>query len=212
MAKKNELKDRGTKPPSRDRLIPKINFPFRGLIPVLVIAGILVIVFAVGSAANRGTAPAATKLPPIATNTTAPTGTADPCATALISADVDKVDALMLEFYDASALASQTPINELLQIIPNLQEIRRRAQALKVSACLVTLQSYQLSHMNMVINTLLAFMSKSDQSVLMEGIVQSRLLNEAYKKEKARLLGVPYVPPATATPSSVPGTVEPTKK
>jgi len=66
--------------------------------------------------------------------------------------------------------------------------------------------------MNMVINTLLAFMSKSDQSVLMEGIVQSRLLNEAYKKEKARLLGVPYVPPATATPSSVPGTVEPTKK
>jgi hypothetical protein len=201
MAKKNDIQQRGTDPSSRA--------VYRRILPVAAAVAVVLILIGIGSSVNRPTSPSPTGAPPTAARTAAPTATVDPCATELIRPDVEKVDALMQEFYDASALASQTPANRLLEVIPSLQEIRRRAQALKVSHCLVTLQSYQISHMNMVINTMLSFMGNADQSVLMEGVVQARLLNEAYKKEKARLLGEPYVPPATATPAPTKGTTTP---
>ncbi len=206
MAKKKEIKNRGTGKPSLGFSTPSSDFPYRRLVPILVIAAIILLIIGVSSSVIKpfGTSP--TKAKPTITNTAPLTATTDPCATELIRGDVKLVDALMLEFYDASALASQTPADQLLQIIPNLQEIRRRAEALEVSHCLNTLRSYQISHMNMVINTLLAFMAKSDQGVLVEGIVQARLLNEEYKKEKARLLGEKYIPPATRTPLPTTGT------
>jgi len=128
--------------------------------------------------------------------------TSDPCASAVVAPDVEKMHTIMLEFYDASALASQTPSEKLLQIIPSLQEIRRRADSLKVSACLSKLKSYQLAHMNTVINTMMAFMGKADSAILIQGIAQSRLINEEYKREKARVLGEIYIPPATAQPTA----------
>jgi hypothetical protein len=208
MSKKKENPNRGTKKSSLDSSSPIAGFPYRRLVvPILVIAAILLLVIGIGSAANRPFGPSSTKVWPTVTPTAPPSLTVDPCSPDLIRGDVEKVHALMLEFYDASALASETPAGQLLQIIPNLQEIRRRAQALKVSHCLDTLRSYQISHMNMVINTLLAFMGNSDQGVLVEGIVQARLLNEEYKKEKARLLGETYIPPATRTPLPTQGTV-----
>ncbi|MBN1440196.1 MAG: hypothetical protein JW929_12380 [Anaerolineales bacterium] len=196
MAKKQVSKNRGTGKPSLDSS-PGLYIPFRWLVPALGAAVILMLVIGIGSAANPPAAPSATKKP---------TRAADPCSIEQVRPDVEKVHALMLEFYDASALASQTPAEQLLTVIPTLQEIRRRAEALKVSSCLDVLRSYQVSHMNMVINTLLAFMAKSDQSILMEGIVQARLLNEEYKKEKARLLGETYLPPVTRTPLPTLGT------
>ena len=74
---------------------------------------------------------------------------------------------------------------------------RRRTDAVKVSECLATLKELEVAHMNTVINTMLAFMSNADAEVLVEGVIQARLLNEEYRKEKARLLGEEYVPPPT---------------
>ncbi len=206
MAKKKEMLQRGTDKPSRDFSPADGHSRYRRFAPLLGFCAIILIAAVAGLAAFKPSIFSPGK--PLPTATIAPpTATPDPCDTDTIRPDVEAADAIMSEFYDASALASQTPANRLLEVIPSLQEIRRRAQALKVSPCLATLQSYQISHMNMVINTMLSFMGNADQSVLMEGIVQARLLNEAYKKEKARLLGVPYVPPSTATPAQTPGTV-----
>jgi hypothetical protein len=184
----------------------------RTLAPYLAVTALAVILVWLGATGRLPFAGAKAQAGPTRTVTRPPVVTSDSCLTAMIRGDVEKVHAIMLEFYDASALASQTPADQLLQIIPNLQEIRRRAEALKVSPCLNTLRSFQISHMNIVINTLLSFMSKSDQSVLFEGIVQARLLNEEYKKEKARLLGETYVPPATRTFTPTAGTanIQPT--
>jgi hypothetical protein len=182
---------------------------WRTLAPYAAVAAAAVILIWLGASGRLpfGLSPA--RAEPTLTLTKPPVVTSNACLTAMIRGDVEKVHAIMLEFYDASALAAQTPADQMLQVIPGLQEIRRRAEALKVSGCLDKLRSYQVSHMNIVINTLMAFMSKSDQSILVEGIVQARLLNEEYKKEKARLLGEPYLPPATRTLTPAAGTVTP---
>ncbi len=182
---------------------------WRTVAPYAAVAAIAVILIFLGATGRLPFAGAPAQAGPTHTITKPPVVTSNACLTSIIRPDVEKVDAIMLEFYDASALASQTPADQLLQVIPGLQEIRRRAQALKVSGCLDKLRSFQVSHMNMVINTLMAFMSKSDQSILVEGIVQARLLNEEYKKEKARLLGETYVPPATRTFTPTAGTTTP---
>ena len=199
MSKDRETKQRGTIRSSLAAWWEKIPPDYRLILALVVPAVALVIV---GIVLSR-------RAPALTPTAAPPTATLAPCSTELIRGDVEEVHAIMLEFYDASALASYTPAEQLVDVIPNLQEIRRRAQALKVSPCLDTLRSYQLSHMNMVINTLLAFIAQADQSILMDGIIQAQLLNEAYKKEKARLLGEEYVPPSTRTPVPATETVTP---
>jgi hypothetical protein len=130
------------------------------------------------------------------------TATPDPCLPANIGAPVNKIHALMREFYDASALVSQTPMDKLPLVIPSLQEIRRKAQDQAVPACVEKLKSLQIAHMNLVINTSMAFLNKADPDTLVQGIAQSAKANEDYRREMARLLGVTYTPPeqkATAT-------------
>ncbi len=150
---------------------------------------------------------------PITASEPTATFTPNPCAPANIGVQVDKVHAIMREFYDASALASETPTNQLATVIPSLQEIRRRSQDLVVPTCLTQLKSLQIDYMNAVIDTLMVFMSGGDPDTLIQGIVQSRSMNEDYRREMARLLGVTYEPPAqpevtktgaptTATPAS----------
>jgi hypothetical protein len=199
MGRRNAEQNRGTRNPSlvfsnRDRL-----GPYRRFLPYALIGAVVLLAAGIWLGTQLA-APKPAATPTKELPTIRPSGIS--CAPDRVRPDVEKVDALMVEFYDASAIASQTPADKLPDYIPGLQEIRRRALALKVSACLKALQSYQISHMNMVINTLMAFMAKSDQSVLTEGVIQARLLNEEYKKEKARLLGETYVPPATRAPSA----------
>jgi hypothetical protein len=138
------------------------------------------------------------------------TPSAIPCTPQNIGPDVERMDALMLEFYDASALASQTTAENLAKVIPSMQEIRRRADAQKVVPCLNKLKALQVAHMNTAINTMLAFMSKADSTVLIKGVAQARLLNEQYIAEKAKLLGLTPLAtslPATHSPSLSPTTM-----
>jgi hypothetical protein len=132
------------------------------------------------------------------------TFTPDPCTPANISPLVDGIHALMREFYDASALASETPSDQLATVIPSLQELRRRSQDQDVPSCLVHLKTLQIDYMNSVIDTMMVFMNGGDPDTLINGVVQARSLNEEYRREMARLLGVTYEPPAQPQETKTP--------
>ena len=139
----------------------------------------------------------------------APTNTPDPCASANLEAEVLKVHKYMREFDDASALATSRPRTELSDAIANLQSIRREAEDQPTPSCLADLRTYQVSHMNTVINTLIAFMGGSDQQTIDQGIAQARDLHDKYVTELARLLGQTMVPVSTVAVPSVSETPNP---
>ena len=56
-----------------------------------------------------------------------PTPTPDPCAEENLTGEVQKVNDLLREFDDAAALAANTPREQLMEPITNLQRIRRVA-------------------------------------------------------------------------------------
>jgi hypothetical protein len=132
-----------------------------------------------------------------ATSTPTITATPDLCASESIQSEVDKVHRHMREFDDASILASSTPRDQLSSAIADLQRIRRAAEDEIIPPCLGDLKRYQIQHMNSVIETLIAFISGSDQAVLDQGIAIARQRHDQYTLELARLLGITVVP-ATA--------------
>jgi hypothetical protein len=134
------------------------------------------------------------------------TDTPDPCASENIKAEVQKVHSHMREFDDASTLAASRPKQELSTSVADLQRIRREAEDQPAPACLATLKNYQISHMNSVINTLVAFMGGADQSTVDQGIALARDQHDKYTIELARLLGI-TVEPSTSilTPVQTPG-------
>lgn len=105
----------------------------------------------------------------------------------------------MREFEDASQLASNLPAQQLPQLISNLQRIRRGAEDAQIPACLATLKTHQLNHMNLMIQTLLAFVGGADQEELTNGLELARQERDLYSLEIIRLLGVTLAP-ITATP------------
>jgi len=133
------------------------------------------------------------------------TPTPDPCAPENIQAEVQKIHAYMREFDDASTLAASRPRQELAASIADLQRIRRNAEDQPTPSCLATLKLYQVSHMNTVINTLIAFMGGADQATVDQGIALARDQHDRYTLELARVLGL-TVEPATSiiVPSQTP--------
>lgn len=132
------------------------------------------------------------------------TNTPDPCAPENLEAEVQKVHKYMREFDDASALAASRPRDQLADSIAGLQKIRRDAEDQFTPTCLGNLKTYQISHMNSVINTLIAFMSGSDQQVVDQGIAQARGLHDQYTIELAKVLGLTMVPAATLAVTQTP--------
>ena len=145
---------------------------------------------------------------PIPTSTIAITTTPDLCAPESIRAEVDKVHRHMREFDDASKLTYSIPRDQLSSSIADLQRIRREAEDETIPACLGNLKSYQIQHMNSVIDTLLAFVrGSSDLTVLNQGMTLAGQQHDQYILEVARLLGITpvagtavVVPSATSTP------------
>lgn len=143
-----------------------------------------------------------TATPPPATNTP------DPCAPENIEAEVHKIHAYMREFDDASTLAGsvmqgvskgQMPMSELSDAIPNLQRIRRDAENQQTPACLANLKTFQISHMNAVLNSLNAFLA-GNQEAFDRSVVTARDQHDRYALELARLLGITIEPAAVVTP------------
>ena len=100
----------------------------------------------------------------------------------------------MQEFDDAAVIAASARREELTKPIAELQRIRRNAEDMPTPACLKTLKETQLAHMNVVIETLMAFMDKADQESIDQGIVLARQLHNQYLVEMAKLLGVTVAP------------------
>jgi hypothetical protein len=126
--------------------------------------------------------------------------TPDPCSPENLPLEAAKVNKLMREFDDYSALASNTLQNQLVVLIPEMQRILREAEDLPVPACLETLKDLQMAHMNLVIQTLMAFMNNTDVQLINAGITQARELHGKYDVEMARLLGVTLAPQPTSLP------------
>lgn len=143
----------------------------------------------------------------IPTSAPSATSTPDPCAPENIEAEVQKVHKFMREFDDASSLAASRPREELADAISDLQRIRREAEDQVIPHCLGDLKTYQVSHMNSVINTLVAFMGGSDQQIVDRGIALAREQHDQYTLELARLLGLTIeaatiIPPPAETPAT----------
>lgn len=156
-----------------------------------------ILVFAVLLAACGGEK-TATAVAVAAAESTGGNVTPDPCSESALTDEVGKVNDLMREFDDYSRLASSTPQGQLIQVIPPMQEVRRRAESQKVPVCLVELKKLQLAHMNTVIETLMVFMSDPKAEDVNRGITQSRGLHMSYDLEIARLLGLTVVAPVTS--------------
>jgi len=156
------------------------------------------------------TPPPATNNPPdiqivVVTATPLPvTNTPDLCAPENIEAEIQKIHAYMREFDDASTLAASRPREELAASIADLQRIRREAEDQPTPSCLATLKTYQISHMNSVINTLVAFMGGADQATVDQGIAFARNQHDQYTLELARLLGLTVEPASIVTPGQTP--------
>ena len=122
------------------------------------------------------------------------TNTPDPCAPENLEAEVQKIHKYMREFDDASSLAASRPQEQLGDSIAELQRIRREAEDQLTPPCLINLKTYQISHMNSVINTLIAFMGGTDQQIVDQGIALARQQHDQYTLELARVLGLTIVP------------------
>jgi hypothetical protein len=129
-----------------------------------------------------------------ATSTPTIVVTPDLCASENIQAEVDKIHRHMREFDDASILASSTPRDQLSRAIADLQRIRRAAEDEIIPPCLGDLKRFQIQHMNSVIDTLIAFLSGSEQTILDQGIAIARQQHDQYTLELARILGITVVP------------------
>jgi len=158
-------------------------------IPLFILAFMLV------SACGKGA------LSATATPTISITSTPDLCSEANLPSEVAKINKLMREFDDYSALASNTPQQQLVVVIPELQRILRDAEDQTVPPCLTSLKEFQLAHMRTVVQTLLAFVGNSDVNLVSAGINTAREQHAQYDVEMARLLGITLTAPtSTVTP------------
>jgi hypothetical protein len=152
---------------------------------------------------------------PVSTSVAPTSTTPDLCLSPQIEEEAQKVQKHMREFDDASILASSVPQAQLSTSIADLQRIRREADDEVVPPCLAALKNYQISHMNSVINTLLAFMrskdplaidcvdiqSSTEEEAVCQNIALARQQHDQYLVELARVLGLTVVP---ATPAETP--------
>jgi hypothetical protein len=143
-----------------------------------------------------GNQPITTQSEPLLTSTTA---TDDPCSSENLPTTVQGLNDLMREFDDASQLASNTPAQQLPDVISNLQRIRRAAEDTQIPSCLGELKTHQLNHMNLMIQTLIDFVGGAGKEQLNTGLENARKEHDLYSLEIVRLLGITLAP-ITATP------------
>jgi len=132
---------------------------------------------------------------------TSPIATDNSCSSENLPTTVQGLNDLMREFDDASQLASNTPAQQLPDIISSLQRIRRDAEDAQIPACLGELKTHQLNHMNLMIQTLIAFVGGASKEELNAGLEKARQEHDRYSLEIVRLLGITLAP-VTATQST----------
>ncbi|MCC7119126.1 MAG: hypothetical protein IT310_11415 [Anaerolineales bacterium] len=187
---------------------------------IVTIATILVVVLSlVGSSLFSSPAvsptptsgPTSTPLPPTETFTP------NPCTPENIKPIALDYNRNARAFDDLSVLAQNTPREQLVPIISQLQDIRRKSEDYSGPACLAKLQEYQLAYMNTFINMLVALYStvnaeltQNDVDAINQGMAASIEYHNQYMAELARLLGVTLIPSNTPMPTGTPPTATPT--
>ena len=134
----------------------------------------------------------------------------DPCQMPELENQVDQVHRLMRAFDDTTRVIANTPRNQLNDGIVKLQGIRREAEDLKVPVCLIALKTYELAHMNAMIDTLIGFIGGADVTTVNLGVAKAQVQHDKYNAELSRLLGITAVPTATLVPTLLPPTLEST--
>jgi hypothetical protein len=141
---------------------------------------------------------------PTSEPTIMPTFTPDLCSVENLSTSIKEVNDLMREFDDISRLAASVTREKLPELISEMQRIRREAEDHETPPCLSTLKIHQITHMNIVIDTLIAFMGGAQSEALTDGMNRAGQEHDLYTLEIARLLGIPQnpttAPNATASP------------
>lgn len=125
----------------------------------------------------------------------------DPCSAENLPTAVQGLNDLMREFDEASQQVSNTPAQQRPEMISNLQRIRRSAEDTQIPACLGQLKTHQLNHMNLMIQTLIAFVGGASREQLNAGLENARKEHDLYSLEMVRLLGITLAP-VTATPAA----------
>ncbi len=121
-----------------------------GVFTVVVIL-VLIVSFALNAAAPGLTSPIAT-----GTSQTTLTNTPDPCSPQNLQVAVPDLDKLMRQFDDSIQIAQNTPGDQLVPIITDLQAVRRSSQDFTAPSCMGNLRDLQVRYMNTYIETLLA--------------------------------------------------------
>jgi len=133
-----------------------------------------------------------------------PTFTPDPCSVENLSASIKEVNDLMREFDDIAKLAASVAREKVPELVSEMQRIRREAEDQDTPTCLSTLKVHQITHMNTVIDTLIAFIGGAQAEALTDGMNRASQEQDLYTLEVARLLGIPQSPTtspnATASP------------
>ena len=130
------------------------------------------------------------------------TSSDDPCSSENLPTTVQGLNDLMREFDNASQSAANTPAEQLPKLISNLQRIRRNAEDTQIPACLGQLKTHQLNHMNLTIQTLIAFVAGASKAELDTGLENARKEHDLYTLEIVRLLGITLAPITTTPPGS----------
>lgn len=161
-----------------------------------------------GLASTPTASPMGTSSPsPTETRTAAPTNTPGPCDPLNIPSQVSPMHALMREFEDTSIVAQNTPIESVPPLVTDLQRIRRAAEDLETPSCLAALREHELAHMNTVIDTFLAFLSRQGPDVINPLITEARAYHESYMRELSALMGWTPVPSETSGGTRSPGII-----
>jgi len=116
-----------------------------------------------------------------------------------LSASIKEVNDLMQEFDDIAKLAASVAREKVPELVSEMQRIRREAEDHETPTCLSTLKVHQITHMNTVIDTLIAFIGGAQAETLNEGISRAGHEHDLYTLEVARLLGIPPAPISPGT-------------
>ncbi len=76
------------------------------------------------------------------------------------------VEPLLQEWDDSISIANQTPRMGLPNVIPDLQDIKRRTAALEIPECFEEAHSFLILYMEYTIDGFLAFMGQEDDEVV----------------------------------------------
>lgn len=124
---------------------------------------------------------------PTPTETEVPTLTPDPCLPENLPAAVKEVDDLQAQFDHLSSLAANVQREQVPDKITEMRSILQAATDQDIPPCLQVLKDHQLKHMNLVIDTLVAFVDGADTKTLNDKIKRASEEYSQYVAELSRL-------------------------